>query len=717
MASREVPRVYRLLEMVGEGCPGHGPIHLLSTSAAEIGFRWNPCALANLAGPIQHFKTAILDAWRNKVAADLCGREGFRGGPLLDVHGSLQLLTSSHVRERDKALLRSIMVGRAWIGFLLSRVRHQVIPCRFCGAPDNDGHLFWDCPFPPLVEIHENPEFHDRTRMDKAHWPRCLLWHGWLPMLSGIDGVSPWAANASESASYLVEAALGGYSCRLVTEWSPPDDYDQVAVASLVPDHPNVWSDGSLVLDKVTGMSSSGAGFFAHQSVSFWDDRRWGQVDHVRPEGNFQSCRGFCSVPGPLQSVQRAEMWGVILALQSSGAVHLGVYNLGVVRHVGRLLDGYHGSVPWELVKDGDLLLLSERMLHLRGLDMVRITKVKGHADDGMVLDGRVREVDRFGNDAADDAADFGRRRVGNVVIDARRNLSGVCGRWYPVIIDFLRFFIAISRAVVNHDGGSGTAPDPLVWSAGALPKRRRLVHEVRDRAFLPGPPGIRDSEWGNIPASAICAEDVTHWPYTPGLLVKWVSFLGSLHWPAGGLDLGVGGISFVELLILYELWAGERLSLDKATTRYLRPGRPISVSAVPSGPGIDIWRSCRSIGALMRSHCLLPGGLGRFLPCSGGANHCRLRHIGSELFLNELLELFSYFLVLGVHYLLALFPFGIVLLGLLAGPRPGGCGCLVILLIWLLLMIVLCGRLLLMVLVRRFPGFVVLVLDGKEFD
>ena len=38
--------------------------------------------------------------------------------------------------------------------------------------------------------------------------------------------------------------------------------------------------------------------------------------------------------------------------------------------------------------------------------------------------------------------------------------------------------------------------------------------------------------------------------------------FLGSLHWPAGGLDLGLGGVSYVELLILYELWAGERLSL-----------------------------------------------------------------------------------------------------------------------------------------------------------
>ena len=147
---------------------------------------------------------------------------------------------------------------------------------------------------------------------------------------------------------------------------------------------------------------------------------------------------------------------------------------------------------------------------------------------------------------------------------------------------------------MVNHDGDDGTAPDPPVWSAGALPKRRRLVHAIRDRAFLPGPPGIWGSDWVNVPSSAVFVEDVTHWPYTPGLLVKWVTFLGTLHCPAGGFDLGVGGISCVELLVLYERWAGERLSLEKAHPRYLRPGRPISVSAVTLGPGIDIWRSCR---------------------------------------------------------------------------------------------------------------------------
>ena len=53
--------------------------------------------------------------------------------------------------------------------------------------------------------------------------------------------------------------------------------------------------------------------------------------------------------------------------------------------------------------------------------------------------------------------------------------------------------------------------------------------------------------------------------------------------------------------------------------SRYLRPGRPISVSAVPFGPGIDIWRSCRVIGALMRSLCLLRGALLNWCPITAG--------------------------------------------------------------------------------------------------
>ena len=95
-----------------------------------------------------------------------------------------------------------------------------------------------------FVEIRENPEFHDLMREDKAHWPRCLLWHGWLPLLSGVNGASPWAADASESAGYLVEAALGLYSSGLFGEWGPPDGFDAVEAASRMSNAPDVWTDG-----------------------------------------------------------------------------------------------------------------------------------------------------------------------------------------------------------------------------------------------------------------------------------------------------------------------------------------------------------------------------------------------------------------------------------------------------------------------------------------
>ena len=68
----EVGRVYRLLEMVSEESRGHGPTHLLSASAAEVGFQWDLVwmgwsqpglpLLCNLAGLVQHFKAASLDA-------------------------------------------------------------------------------------------------------------------------------------------------------------------------------------------------------------------------------------------------------------------------------------------------------------------------------------------------------------------------------------------------------------------------------------------------------------------------------------------------------------------------------------------------------------------------------------------------------------------------------------------------------------------------------
>ena len=160
------------------------------------------------------------------------------------------------------------------------------------------------------------------------------------------------------------------------------------------------------------------------------------------------------------------------------------------------------------------------------------ISNVKGHADESLVRSGQVRALDRYGNSRADEAADFGRRRVWPDVADARRNLSGVCRRWYPVVLVLNWFFIAISRAVVNCDDSSGVAPHPLVWSAGALLKGAALLmlfgmllcfHVLFIFWILVGLVFLllllllRMSVFGRT------------------LLISWSSwllFVGSLHWP-----------------------------------------------------------------------------------------------------------------------------------------------------------------------------------------
>ena len=118
-------------------------------------------------------------------------------------------------------------------------------------------------------------------------------------------------------------------------------------------------------------------------------------------------------------------------------------------------------------------------------------------------------------------------------------------------------------------------------------------------------------------------------WPYSVGILVRFTSFLSHLHWPSGSVDMGHFGVSFLELLILFEQWAGHRLLSEKVTRPHVRAGRPISVSSVPVSEGIEIRHGCQFISSLVRALGNLPGGLVRFLPCQVGSHLSRLRHLG----------------------------------------------------------------------------------------
>ena len=67
----------------------------------------------------------------------------------------------------------------------------------------------------------------------------------------------------------------------------------------------------------------------------------------------------------------------------------------------------------------------------------------------------------------------------------------------------------------------------------------------------------------------------------------------------------------------------------EKFTRRHVRAGRPILFPSVPVSEGIEIRHGCPFLSSLIRALAKLPGGLGRFMPCSLGSHMSRLRHVG----------------------------------------------------------------------------------------
>ena len=137
---------------------------------------------------------------------------------------------------------------------------------------------------------------HDLVEMDKSSWLRCLLWHGWLPLLSGVNGSSPWAGSHWEGASHLLESVLGRCCSDALTKWQLPVGFDAVASARRVAAGLDVWTDGSMVENEVSGASSAGAVCFTHRCRHLWAHCRWGHLDEdIGEDAGAGACRSFCS--------------------------------------------------------------------------------------------------------------------------------------------------------------------------------------------------------------------------------------------------------------------------------------------------------------------------------------------------------------------------------------------------------------------------------------
>ena len=144
-------------------------------------------------------------------------------------------------------------------------------------------------------------------------------------------------------------------------------------------------------------------------------------------------------------------------------------------------------------------------------------------------------------------------------------------------------------------------ALDPFVWDQGRRRKVRRTDIRVNvDLASLPGPPAFLNGPWMQVHVGCISGADIAAWPESVGILCKFTAFLGSLHWPVDAVDMGHFGVSFLELLILFEQRAGHRLLSEKVTRPHVRANRPILIPSVPVSEGIETRHGCQFISSLV---------------------------------------------------------------------------------------------------------------------
>ena len=143
---------------------------------------------------------------------------------------------------------------------------------------------------------------------------------GWVPL--GRGGQGSFAGSLLHSRPLSLDRVL--------------DQEVAQGMAESVPDQPNIWSDGSGEPIPHLDIEVAGAGVFAHFPANVFDNNRWGHAQDL--DVNFEgSSHIFASVAGPLQTVQRAEHWGVMLALQAFSGIHIGIDNLNVLGGVAKL--------------------------------------------------------------------------------------------------------------------------------------------------------------------------------------------------------------------------------------------------------------------------------------------------------------------------------------------------------------------------------------------
>ena len=433
-------------------CAVHGPVGLLMRDLRRLGAKLHEDLRITQDGeavldlwhlPWQHLPRAIEDLAVRYRTREEAGRRQHAVG-LLELDTDIMRKAIAKLGATERNVLAHVATGGAWGQDRLADLGRSAGHCELCGKEHVDvEHVYWHC-----VVVHRHRRHRRLVDLPPHLLPRPLR-HGLVMGMHGRIDATFWGAKYSEVAeaplSFLPLLGLGSTSFernvadarqilledalvdrkvglpypmarqnfRLAKANSAPPQFTMpAACAQNPPERPNVYSDGSWLFPLEQFLGLGGAG-------TFWPARTLEGQPPSTAEMELgyvkQDARGlmmFTALGGFGGSSTRSELGAGIVAIAADGPVHIGTDSAAFLRKAEALrtamLAGRRVNTCWQLQVDGDLWRHFYQAMVAKGPAAIAFTKVKGHASDDHVRSGQVAPADKFGNDAADEAADEG---------------------------------------------------------------------------------------------------------------------------------------------------------------------------------------------------------------------------------------------------------------------------------------------------------------------
>ena len=281
----------------------------------------------------------------------------------VDRKATMHLIDSGKLSYNDRHVMHKILTGSIRAQkrlFDAKMVESSMCPC--CDLePETVEHMFWKCP----KWHHIRQRHHDFS-------------HDWIerqPACSRLCGIVVEDMNMLDLKR---ELECEQSQLHEILNMQPPVNRESPMTSTTI-----AWTDGACRNNQDSRLRRAGSGVFFGDN----DSRNVSMI-----------------LPGREQSNNRAELLAAIMAMHAcTDALEIRTDSQVVINGFEALRESIT-CLPGE---NRDLWTVAARLFEARNCEVI-VTKVKGHATDTDVARGHVLEIDKYGNDKADNLACVG---------------------------------------------------------------------------------------------------------------------------------------------------------------------------------------------------------------------------------------------------------------------------------------------------------------------